>query len=175
MSVYSESSHSLDQLQNQTNARLLKIVEPRTDEYATLQTSMTEALADIKRLAVEHSEWFSGKSKTLTTPYGKAAFRSTSSLKVEDEAKTLEILSAPEAAFYIQETGAVLPFADFLRVTTSLNLEALERLDDSLLARLGITRVTEESFTVTAAKVDMGKAVKEAAKAQENNSGKAVA
>ena len=39
-------------------------------------------------------------------------------------------------------------------------METLETLPDDELARLGISRVTTDSITVKAAKVDMGKAQK---------------
>jgi len=53
----------------------------------------------------------------------------------------------------------------YIRTERKLNLEALEKLSDSELLALRVKRVPTSSFSVKPAKVDMGKAVKEAAEA----------
>ena len=52
----------------------------------------------------------------------------------------------------------------FLRQRTYLSLEALEALDDGELRQLKVARVTTEKITISAAKVDLGKALKAADK-----------
>ena len=50
-----------------------------------------------------------------------------------------------------------------MRVVELPNLEALEKLDDETLKKFMVARVQADSFSVTAATVNFGKAVKEAA------------
>ena len=53
----------------------------------------------------------------------------------------------------------------FLRAKTEVNREALEGLTDEELKPFRIKRVHDQSFKVTPATLDMGKAVKDADKA----------
>jgi len=55
----------------------------------------------------------------------------------------------------------------YVRVETHLNLDALKMLEDDVLAHLKIRRRQSTTFSVKAAKLDLGKAVAAAA-AKEN-------
>jgi phage host-nuclease inhibitor protein Gam len=75
------------------------------------------------------------------------SFRESKSLLVPNEVATIALLKAsPELAA-----------ADFVRTHEALDREALEKLDDAALARLGVLRKATESFSLKPVKVDLAK------------------
>jgi hypothetical protein len=100
-----------------------------------------------------HPEWFQDK-KSIKTPYGSVGFRSTTSLDVPNEEASIIL---------IEQLCKDDEKAQYLRKETTLNREALELLSDAELRQFRIKRLKEESCTVKPLKLDLGKAVKEAA------------
>lgn len=151
-SVLSEAQARLDELQNGVQMQYIDLVDSRKKDYAKLQAAIATATEGIEFLATVNPQWFE-KARTLKTPYGTVSFRRTSKLEVKNEELSIALLE--------QITEDAEPF---ITITKTLNLEALEKLDDEELARLKIRRVTTDSCTVKPAKVDLGKAVKAAEK-----------
>jgi len=155
LAVYSDASNRLTELESSANAALLTIVDEHKTEYAQLQKALTDAESALELIALAHTEWFGENRKSIKTPYGAVKFRRGAKLVVKNEEATVLL---------IQREGERNPeFNDYLRKVETLNIEALERCDDATLKKLRIERVVEDSFSVVPAKVDMGKAVKEAA------------
>lgn len=153
LAVYSEASARSEQLKAEINADHLDLIDAHKKAYAELQQTITEAEAAIIAIAEANPDWFSA-SKTLKTPYGQVASRSSTSLDVPNEEASIILIEQK----CDEETKGQL-----LRQKTELNLEALELLDDAALRQYRIKRVTSENITVKPAKLDLGKAVKAAA------------
>jgi hypothetical protein len=124
------------------------IQEVYQDEFALLQSELTQAEERIELLALRHPEWFA-KAKTIKTPFGNVASRTTTKLDVPSEEATIALLE-------LRGEDA----KPFLRQRTYLSIESLEALDDAELHRLKVQRITTEKITIQPAKVDLGKAVK---------------
>ena len=152
MALHAEAVGRMAALENELQQEWLELVDKRRKEYAELQHTIADSQESIEMLATLNPQWFE-KAKTLKTPYGTVAFRSTTKLNVKNEEVTIVL---------IEQRGEE-EAAKFIRTTKGLNLEALEQLEDAELKKLRITRETTESCTVKAAKVDLGKAVKKAA------------
>ena len=152
MAIMAEGTARLGELENGLQQDWIDLVDARRKDYASLQFAIGQAEESIETLAITNPQWFE-KSKTLKTPYGTVGFRRTSKLEVKNEEVSILLLEQ------LGQDG--LPF---IRQAKALNLEALEKLDDSELERLRIRRVTTEVCKITAAKIDLGKAVKAAAK-----------
>lgn len=127
------------------------IAECYREDFQSLTDELTESSDRIESLALRHPEWFA-KTKTLKTPFGTVASRTTTKLDVPNEEATIALLEIRGDAG-----------APFLRPRTYLSIEALEALDDAELSRLKVHRVTTERITITPAKIDLGKAVKKSA------------
>jgi len=153
MAVHSEATARMGELENDLQQSWLDLVDARRRDYADLQALLGRTEEAIETAARMNPQWFE-KSKTLKTPYGRVAFRSVPSLDVPNEEVSILLLEQ------LGQDG--LPF---IRMEKHLNLEALEKMDDTELERLRIKRVKTETCKVTPARVDLGKAVKEAAKA----------
>ncbi|MEO5915603.1 MAG: host-nuclease inhibitor Gam family protein [Luteolibacter sp.] len=145
-----DASSQLAALEISTQMEWTEIMDRHRDEYAILQTEISETEAAIKAVTNAHPEWFT-EVKTLKTPYGSIGYRSATKLDVPNEEFTIALIELKG------ESHAV-----YLRPRKFLNLEALETLTDGELAEFKITRVTSDKCTVTPAKVDLGKAVKKA-------------
>ncbi|HMJ65394.1 MAG TPA: host-nuclease inhibitor Gam family protein [Candidatus Binatia bacterium] len=157
LSVYSDASNRLTELETSANFSLLSIVDEHRAEYAQLQKALMEAETALEAIALAHPQWFGEDRKSIKTPYGTVKFHSGIKLVVKNEEATVLL---------IQREGEHNPefkADDYLRKVETLNIEALERFDDSTLKKFRIERVREDKFSVVPAKVDMGKAVKEAA------------
>lgn len=120
------------------------------DDFAELQSELSDVEAAIETLAIRHPEWFA-KVKTIKTPFGSVASRSTTKIEVSNEEATIALLETRG------DEGK-----PFLRERKYLSIESLEALDDGELKRLKLKRVTTEKITISPAKVDLGKAVKKA-------------
>jgi hypothetical protein len=146
-------------MQGEMNSMFLSLVDDKKGEYATLQKAVTEAETGLEIIARRHPEWFTEK-RSIKTPFGTVKFSRSTSLEIKNEELTIKLVRGilvAEAA-NPQETEDT-----YIRLVEELDLEALEKLDDELLKRLKVKRVTKDNFSVVAASVDLGKAVKEAA------------
>ncbi len=153
LEAYTATSNALAQVDASFQTSMTELIaEVYRDDFALLQTELSGVESKIEVLAIRHPEWFA-KTKTLKTPFGTVASRSTTKLDVPNEEATIALLELRgEAA------------KPFLRQRTYLSLEALEALDDGELRQLKVARVTTEKITISAAKVDLGKALKAADK-----------
>lgn len=150
-SINSEAHARMAELESMLHQQWLDIVDAYRKEYASIQEAIATSEEGIEYLATVNPQWFE-KARTLKTPYGTVSFRRTTKLEVKNEEVSIALLEQ------IGEEG--LPF---LVPSKKLNLEALEKLDDTELERIRIKRVTADSCTVKPAKIDLGKAVKAAA------------
>lgn len=152
MALLSEATARMGELENGLQQSWLDLVDARRKDYTTLQAAISTSEAAIEAAAILNPQWFA-KVKSLKTPYGTVAFRSTKKLEVKNEEVSILLLEQ------LGQDG--LPF---LRTTKVLNLEALENLDDDELSRLRIKRVTTNACKITPSKVELGKAVASVAK-----------
>jgi hypothetical protein len=153
LAEYTAASNALAAIEAEFQAAITDLIaECYRQDFATLQAELTEVEARIEVLAIRHPEWFA-RAKTLRTPFGSVASRSTTKLDVPNEEATIALLELRgEAA------------RPFLRQRTYLSLEALEALEDHELHQLKVARVTTEKITISPARVDLGKAIKAQAK-----------
>lgn len=160
LAVFSVATNRLDALQAQVNEAALEVVDEHKKEYGLLQETLVEAESALEVVARRHPDWFIPK-KTLKTPYGEVSLKTNP--------PRLEVKNEEVAILLIEQEAQRDPRFDaqaFLRATKSLNLEALGSLNDSTLAKFRIKRTQSDTFAVKAAKLDLGKAVKAAAKAE---------
>lgn len=157
MAIMAEGSARMGELENGLQQDWIDLVDARKKDYASLQFDIGQAEEAIEHLALTNPQWFE-KAKTLKTPYGSVSFRKTRKLEVPNEEVSILLLEQ------LGQDG--LPF---VRTAKALNLEALEKLDDKELERLRIKRVTTESLSIKPTKVDLGKAVKQALKAEKKD------
>ena len=155
LSVLTESTNQLNALQNEANEGLLEILDDGISTYAKLQQAATEAESALELIARKHPEWFEVK-KSIKTPYGTLKFTESTVIEIPNEEVTLILIDNESRA------DATFDPAKFKREVITVNVEALEGLDDVTLARLRCKRVTKQNFKVTPATLDMGKAIKEA-------------
>jgi len=151
LAVLGEATDQLDDLQARLNQDSRELIDEHRADFVKLQTTIADAEQSIETLCRNHPEWFA-KKQTLTTPYGQCAFRNSSSLTIPSEDATMAL---------IRQTGRA---GDFIRTTEELDKEALEKLSDAELAALGILRTKEKKFSAKPGKLEIGKAVAEAAK-----------
>lgn len=177
LAVFSEATSRLAEIEATANAQLLELIDDHKAEYSKLQEACRKAEAALEVICRSHPEWFKS-AKTIKTPYGSVSFRTGTSLAVTNDEATVKLLRAEEERTRTQRhLDAQTPVFDakqFIRMVELPNLEALEKLDDSTLAKFMVKRVSADSFTAKGAKVDFGKAVKEAidtkaAEKPENN------
>ena len=156
LAVYSEADNRLAQLEAGVNERVLEIVDDELTEYAALQKKLVESGAALELIARRHPDWFSA-GKTLKTPYGSVALKNNPPrLDAPNEEVSIVLLQTEG------EKGGGFDPAKYLRVRTELNLEALAGLSDAELAKFRIARTQSDTFSVKAAKLDLGKAMKSA-------------
>lgn len=158
-SVHAAANNDLKELEAEINDEMLTQIDFRRDRYAQLQKAIADSEASLELIAVQHPQWF-GDKKSLKTLYGSLEFKSSRSLEVANAELSLALIEA-EAI----RNGDFDPIL-YTRREITLNLEALGELDDATLAKFKIKRVEKNNFTVKPAKVDLGKAVKEAAERQ---------
>lgn len=152
LSIHAEATARMVSLQATVQEEYLTVIDTAKDDYTSLQKTIAEAEAAILHLVDAHPEWFE-KSKTLKTPYGSVAVRKSTSLDVPNEEASIILIEQ----LCDDETKGRL-----LRKETALNLEALETLSDAELRQFRIKRVTDSNTTIKPAKLDLGKAVKDA-------------
>lgn len=154
MAIHCEATARMGELENDLQQCWLDLVDARRKDYAELQGLLGSSENAIEECAILNPQWFA-KLKTLKTPYGTVGFRKVSKLECKNEEVSLLLLEQ------LGQDG--LPF---VRSCKALNLEALEKLDDSELERLRIRRITTNTCKITPAKIDLGKAVRAAAAAE---------
>lgn len=153
LAAYSRLSNELAEIDAKFQATINELIaEIFRDEFQSAQEELASVEARIESLVIRHPEWFE-KSKTLKTPFGTVASRTTTKIHVPNEDATIALLE-------LQGHDA----EPFLRTRKYLSIESLEALDDAKLARLKLSRVTTEKITISPAKVDLGKAVARLAK-----------
>ena len=156
---HTELSNQLDQLEVTINRDAQASAKASAEAYIVLQENIAALDIKLKAFFAAHPEWRGEKKKSVSTPFGSVEQRTANELEVPNAAMTVAMIEA------CGKSDAAFKADDFLHVSKEPNLEALERLDDSALAKLGINRVTTERVTVKPAKVSVAKAVK-AAKAK---------
>ena len=165
LAVYSEASAQMTALQSEIDQQQLDTVDEHKARYAELQKALTESEGAIKALGALHPEWFADAKKTVATPYGALASRATTRHEAPDEMRSIELIEKAAAAHELRErTAEAALLRSFVRVEKSLDLEALGKADAELLAKLLIVRIEDVSYTVKAAAVKLGQAVKAADK-----------
>lgn len=160
MALFSEVTNRMDDLQTDVNRQFLELIDEHKAEYAELQDKAAQAEKALEILTLRNPGWFSEKRKSIKTPYGSVKFHKSTKLEIGDEEKVilrLKLYARDNLAF-------TLP--NFVKNRETLDIEALEKLTDAELLAFGITRLRKDNFSVEAAKVDMGKAVKEDAAKQ---------
>jgi hypothetical protein len=162
LAVLTEATNRLNELENDANDQLMELLDDKLREYAQLQETITKSDTALELLALKHPEWFKLK-KSIKTPFGVMRFHSSTKLEVSNEEATLAKLELMEA----KDREGAFRASLYTREEKTLNIEALEKLDDATLLRLGINRVKDEKFTATPAKLEMGKAIQAAAEAEE--------
>ena len=143
--LFFESETTLNALQSDMDKILSAALETLKKKYIDNKVIRDQSEAAIKALAMKHPEWKSGQ--TIKTPFGVVEFRKSQRLEVASEPRAMELIQG------LREHPE-----EFINITKELDLEALERLDDTVLEALGIARVNTEKITVKPAKFDMGKA-----------------
>lgn len=161
LAVFSEASNRMLAMQSDMQGQYMELIDSAKPEYAKLQKILGDAEAALETLTLAHPEWFTEKRKSIKTPYGTVKLTATTTLDVANE----------EASIILIEQSGDAAAEKFLREKKELNIEALEALSDAELKPFRIKRIKGQSFKVIPATLDMGKAVKEADKAE----GKAVA
>lgn len=151
LAIHTDADTRLLAIQAEVDAAQLEMLDEHLKEYAAAQQAKTDAAAALEEIAKIHPEWFAGE-RTVKTPYGSMHMQWTASLVADDEEVSLAL---------IEKAGKA---GDFTVSKPELNLKALSSLSDEELAKFRIQRVKGESFTVKSAKVNLGKAVKAAAK-----------
>jgi hypothetical protein len=154
LQTLSRRSNELEALEVKMNEQAQKSAGAFAADYVVLQEALAKLDGIVKELFAAHPEW-RGPNKSVKTPFGEVSQRSVTELDVPNEAMTVALIEAQfsEAA------------ADYLHIDKAPNLEALERLGDDALAKLGVQRKKREQVTVKPASVSVAKAVK-AAKAK---------
>lgn len=147
----STNSIALGKLEAKLNAENLSTVREYSGEYKQLQTELSQVEAALAVIAERNPQWFAEK-KTITTPFGEVKRTTSTKLEIADETATIALIRAAKRS------------DDFLVVTTTLNREALEKLEDDELRKFGVRRNVTHNFNPAPASVDLGKAVKAAEK-----------
>jgi hypothetical protein len=181
LAIYSDADNRLNEIETEANQELLSTIDDKKDDYSKLQAALTTSETGLEIIARRHAAWFAVK-KTIKTPYGEVSLKKSTALKIENEEisqvlieKEIAVLDAKieanlgravsvESVDLLATMNARLTtLKSLLRPKVELNKEALEKLDDADLQRFRIVREEKENFSVKAAKINMGQAVKEAA------------
>lgn len=152
LAVYTEVNNRLAALESSSNTEMMDLLDEQRAEYAEAQQAATEAEIALEKIAISQPEWFTVK-KSIKTPYGSVKFHASTVIEIPNEEVTLLLLDR-EA-----ETNKEFDASKFKKEVVSVKVEALEDLDDAMLARLRCRRVKKENFSVSPAKLDMGKAL----------------
>lgn len=145
-------SQELAQLEVTINREAMAAASSNAEAYVVLQEEIGKLEIELKLLFERHPEW-RGDHKSVTTPYGSVKQHTSKELDVPNDAMTVALIEGRATL----EKG--FKAEDFLHITKKPNLEALERLNDDELSKLGVNRLKKETITVKPAKVSVSKAV----------------
>lgn len=155
LAVFSEATHKLAEMEANLNGEVMVVIDEYKADYAAMQKTLTEAETALEIIAIRHPEWFAEK-KGLKTPYGTVKFTRSNPLVVTNEELSIVLIEREAHALGLDPENLI-------RERKELNLEVLETLTDDQLRMFRMKRVPKENFSVQPAKLDLGKAVKEAA------------
>lgn len=155
LAVFTDATNSINVIETEANGELLEILDDKKADYSKLQEALTQSEAAVEVIVRRHPEWFTERA-SIKTPYGTVKFTTSNYLVIPNE-EVSTLLIEQEA-----EKNPEFNRDEFISTKKVLSVEALEKLDDATLKRLRITRASDKNVKVVAAKVDMGKAVKEA-------------
>ena len=155
LSVYSEAGNRLAQLQAAVNEAALEIVDGHKKLYADLQKVLTETETALEAIARRHPDWFAAR-RTLKTPYGEVALKGNPPRLITTNEELSIVLIEAEGA-----KNKSFRASEYLRQRTELNLETLANLSDDDLARFRVKRVQGDTFSIKAARLELGKAVRD--------------
>lgn len=158
LAVLTEASNRLALIEAAADQEFIEIVDEFKKEFAQAQEAATKATSALETICRSHPEWFQ-TARTIKTPYGKVSFHRATRLEIPDEEATCRLLVA-----ILGETDA----ASFIRHHQEADKEALALLPPETLARVMVREVVEDHFTAAPAKMEFGKAVQTALKAEAN-------
>lgn len=153
LAIFSDADNRLANLAAEVDSEMLEVTDSRRAEYARLQEILIKTETALEAIALAHPDWFATR-QSIKTPYGSVAFRQSKVLEIPNAEVTLVLLEKES------EQDKKFNLETYTRTKREINLEAFEQADESFLAKFRIRRVEKQNFKVTAAKVDMGKAVK---------------
>ena len=111
MSVYSQASHSLDEMAAEINNMLLELIDDKRTDYASLQKALTESETAMEHIALSHPEWFTD-ARSVKTPYGIVKFHRSTKTVVKNEELTLLLVKQHaeknkdfDLSLYVQSGG----------------------------------------------------------------------
>jgi hypothetical protein len=168
LACYSEADNRGTELEAAINKQLIECIDDVRADYTKIQEVLTKSEAALEIIARKHPEWFSDK-RTIKTLYGQVKLTSTSKVEIANQELSVVLIEL-EIDKAKRNEKSLLPLETLqalIRQETSLNKEALEKLDDTVLAQFRLKRIKDESFSVKPAKIDLGKAVKEEVEQQE--------
>ena len=116
---------------------------------------------ELKKLSDAHYAELFGDKREHKTPFGSLKYTKSTSLETEDEEKTILQIELACA-----KGEAPFTASDVIRTRKSLNLEALEKQSDLILAQFGIRREKEDNFKVSPFTMKTDKPAKKNGKAQ---------
>lgn len=156
VAIVADEDAKVQELDARVNETLRLEVDDVRAEITESQANIKQAEEAAEVICAKNRKWFGGK-QSLNLPHGTCTFRESTSLNVPSEPTSITLVRA-----------VLGPDADkYVRTVETLDLEALEKLDDATLTKLGITRVKKETFSVKPRKVDLGKVVAGLAKDEE--------
>lgn len=160
LAALSDANNRLQDLEAEVNSEVLAVLEERKKKYAELQTIVSRCELELEKLVLRNRGWFSEDRRSIKTPFGTLKLHKSTKLEVKNDEVSILLIEQAIARAQQDQSDAL---NSLLRTVKVLNLEALEKLDDKALAQFRITRVERDNFSVVPAKVDMGKAVADAA------------
>lgn len=154
------SLKELSLLQARIEREFTALLGRHKDEALELKNAADCTLKAVEELLRQHPEWL-GEKRNLVTPFGTLKLTLTRSLDIPDEEKTFRLL--------MKRAEKVPGFdaAAYFHQDTVLHREALEKLDNKTLKRLGIVRVEDDSFSFKALKVDVIRALQSLPKSEQ--------
>ncbi len=172
LAEYSELTAELSAIEAEVNKSQITAARPLLPQHANTKARIGEIESKLREIAIANPELFPDDKRSHQTPFGSISFRRSTSLEFEDEEKVmLKIkVACQKEALRAQRTNEPPAFTEetLLRSRQEPNLEALEQLDDTLLALFGIVRKESEKFTVKPLEVKADKLLKKAGKPENN-------
>ena len=150
--LFTKTSDEIDQLDTRINDASNKLAAPLAPDYVVLTERKAQCDAEIQALLKKNPQW-EGKNKSVKTPFGEVGRRTVTALEIPNPAMTVVLMTARGT------TDPAFKPSDFLYVEESPAKEALERLSNEDLTKLGVTRTVTESITVKPAKINVSKVV----------------